>query len=214
MPARSSQSVADIPTVAFLYTNNYLPSPSRFTPSRPAFYPPSSAINQRVSLVRADITTLAVDAIVNAANNTLCGGGGVDGAIHAAAGRDLLQECIASYPDGCSTGSAVITGGHNLLARHVIHAVGPIYQSQAASEPLLRSCYRSSLDVAVRNGCSSIAFSGISTGIYGYPSDKAAHVACDMVRSYLQGDTEGRIRLVVFVTFLEKDVQAYRTILP
>ncbi|KAL7795151.1 hypothetical protein V8C37DRAFT_45374 [Trichoderma ceciliae] len=214
MPSRTLQSLADIPTISRLYATNRLGPPSPTSPARPCYYAPSEAVNQRVSLVREDITTLPVDAIVNAANSSLRGGGGVDGAIHSAAGRGLFRECISAYPDGCDTGDAVITGGHNLLAKHVIHTVGPIYQSQAVSEPLLRSCYRSSLDVAAGNGCSSIAFSGVSTGIYGYPSDKAAHVACDTVRKYLDQDTAGRIQRVVFVTFLDKDVNAYNAILP
>ncbi|RFU76814.1 hypothetical protein TARUN_5400 [Trichoderma arundinaceum] len=214
MPSRSLQSVADIPTISRLYASRRLPTPSPSSPARPSYYQPSAAINQRVSLIRADITSLPVDAIVNAAKNSLRGGGGVDGAIHSAAGLGLVRECIASYPDGCSTGSAVITGGHKLPARHVIHTVGPIYQTQAVSEPLLRSCYQSSLSLAASNGLTSIAFSGVSTGIYGYPSDKAAHVACDVVRNYLEQDTTGQIQRVVFVTFLDKEVNAYNAILP
>lgn len=212
MPSRSLQSTADIPTIARLYATNRLSSTS--SASRQPRHPPSSAINARVSLLRADITTLPVDAIVNAANSSLRGGGGVDGAIHAAAGRGLVRECVSIYPQGCATGDAVITSGHNLPAKRVIHTVGPIYQDPAASEPLLRSCYRSSLALAADSGCESVAFSGISTGVYGYPSDKAAHVACDTVRRFLDEDVEGKIKRVIFVTFLDRDVDAYNGILP
>ncbi|KAL7944313.1 hypothetical protein V8C42DRAFT_358495 [Trichoderma barbatum] len=210
MPSRTIRNVADIPTIARLYAASHLP-----TPARPPHHPPSASLNRRISLLRADITALPVDAIVNAANNSLRGGGGVDGAIHSAAGRALVAECLARYPDGCDTGSAVITAGHKLPAKHVIHTVGPVYRSQAVSEPLLRSCYRSSLDVALENDCASVAFSGISTGIYGYPSDKAAHVACSTVRQYLEEvDVDGKIERVIFVTFLDKDVNAYNAVLP
>ncbi|KAL7937375.1 hypothetical protein V8C35DRAFT_292351 [Trichoderma chlorosporum] len=212
MPSRVLRSVADIPTIPRLYAAGRLSPPSS---ASPALRQPSPSINRRISLLRADITVLPVDAIVNAAKNSLRGGGGVDGAIHSAAGRALVAECLALYPDGCDTGDAVITAGHKLPAKHVIHTVGPVYQSQAASEPLLKSCYESCLDVAVENGCATIAFSGISTGIYGYPSDKAAHVACRTVRDFLEeGDDEGKIERVIFVTFLDKDVNAYDAVLP
>ncbi|KAL7822627.1 hypothetical protein V8C26DRAFT_251624 [Trichoderma gracile] len=211
MPSRVVPSADNLPTLSSLYRSGHLPSDLPTAPLRK----PSQDLNRRVSLVRADITTLAVDAIVNAANNSLRGGGGVDGAIHRAAGRGLVHECRTRYPDGCDTGDAVITAGHNLPARNVIHTVGPIYEGEAASEPLLRSCYRACLRTAVENDCATIAFSGISTGVYGYPADEAAHVACSEVRDFLERqDTEGKIQRVIFVTFLDKDVNAYNSILP
>ncbi|KAL7902635.1 hypothetical protein HDV64DRAFT_274995 [Trichoderma sp. TUCIM 5745] len=209
----SPNSAQDIPTINHLYsTGRLLPPSGQYAP--PHEITPNEAINDRVCLVRADLTTLPVDAIVNAANTSLRGGGGVDGAIHAAAGSELVRECIAKYPDGCDTGQAVITGGYNLPAKHVIHTVGPIYSSPRVSQPLLQSCYRESLRVAEENGCSSIAFSAISTGIYGYPSKLACLAACDAVRTYLEQDTTNQIQKVVFVTFLDKDVNAYNKILP
>ncbi|PTB67598.1 A1pp-domain-containing protein [Trichoderma citrinoviride] len=214
MPSRTVRTIADVPPIGDLYRAGRLPLPSDSSSSSP-FHKPSQDINRRVSLLRTDITALAVDAIVNAAKNSLRGGGGVDGAIHAAAGPGLVRECIARYPDGCETGDAVITAGHGLPARNVIHTVGPVYRGQAASEPLLRSCYQACLRVAVDNGCATVAFSGISTGVYGYPSDKAAHVACGVVRDFLERqDAEGKIQRVIFVTFLDKDVNAYNSILP
>lgn len=212
MPSRTVRNVADLPTLSSLYSSgDLLPTNSPSAPLRK----PSQEINRRVSLVRTDITTIAADAIVNAAKNSLRGGGGVDGVIHAAAGPGLVRECVARYPAGCDTGDAVITAGHNLAARHVIHTVGPVYKSQAASEPLLRSCYEACLRTAVENDCASIAFCGISTGIYGYPADKAAQVACSVVRDYLERqDAEGKIQRVIFVTFLDKDVNAYNAAMP
>ncbi|KAM0257871.1 hypothetical protein ACHAQJ_004175 [Trichoderma viride] len=195
MPSRPVQSIDDIPTITHLYATNRLTPVSMSTPFCNPVFPASAEVNDRVSLIRADITTLPVDAIVNAAKNSLRGGAG-------------------TYPNGCETGQAVITGGHNLSARHVVHTVGPIFQDDATSAPVLRNCYLNSLKVAADNGCSSIAFSGISTGIYGYPSSRAAQVACDAVREYLDLDTTNQIQRVVFVTFLEKDVNAYNAVLP
>src|SRR5688500_8891892 len=130
----------------------------------------------RMVVVQADITTQEVDAIVNAANERLRGGGGVDGAIHRAAGPQLLEECIRI--GGCPTGEARITRGYQLPARHVIHTVGPVWQGGSEGEPaLLASCYRKSLELAAANGARTIAFPGISTGVYGYPLEAATRLA-------------------------------------
>lgn len=152
----------------------------------------------RIEVVEGDITTLQVDAIVNAANTSLLGGGGVDGAIHRAAGPGLLEECRRI--GGCPTGEARITGGHRLPARHVIHTVGPVWRGGAAGEDeLLASCYRSSLELAVRNGSRSVAFPAISTGAYGFPVDRAARIAVREVRAFLErSHLPGRVLLVCF----------------
>src|SRR3954453_355293 len=153
----------------------------------------------------ADITTLPLDAIVNAANRSLLGGGGVDGAIHRAAGPELLAECRTL--GGCETGSAKITRGYRLPAKHVIHAVGPVWQGGGANEDeLLASCYRTALDLAAANQLASIAFPAISTGIYAFPADRAARIAIGTVASRLSAAPR-TINRVVFCCFSEQSAQ-------
>lgn len=203
-----TKSLAQIPTLTRLYELGSLKPASAAPVSEP-----SSSTNDRVGLIRGDITKLSLDAIVNAANNSLLGGGGVDGAIHRAAGPSLVAECRTL--DGCATGQAKMTSGYELPAKHVIHTVGPIYfrAGPQRSEELLTSCYETSLTVAAEKGLESVAFSGISTGVYGYPSRDAAEVACRTVRKFLDEDG-GKVKRVVFVTFEEKDVNAYNEMLP
>ena len=175
---------------------------------------PSQSFNDRIGVFRGDITTLEVDAIVNAANKSLLGGGGVDGAIHNAAGDELYDECKTL--GGCETGSAKITGAYLLPSKKIIHAVGPVYHYDEAeeAEEKLASCYTTSLKLAVENDCKSIAFSALSTGIYGYPSDKAAPVAIKAVKEFLEGDDGDKLDNIIFTTFVQKDVNAYNKWLP
>ena len=160
----------------------------------------------RIELVQGDITRQDVDAIVNAANTSLLGGGGVDGAIHGAGGPAILAECRKI--GGCPTGEAVITTGGDLPARHVIHTVGPVWHGGKSNEAeLLASAYRRSLEVADANGLKTVAFPSISTGAYGYPIERAAKVALTAVAEHLAGDTS--VEVVRFVLFTARDLDVY-----
>jgi O-acetyl-ADP-ribose deacetylase (regulator of RNase III) len=165
-----------------------------------------SRILEKMRVVRGDITRLSVDAIVNAANRSLLGGGGVDGAIHRAAGPELLAECRSL--GGCPTGEARITRGYRLAARHVIHTVGPVYRGTAEDAALLSACYRNSLALAVTHRLSTIAFPAISCGVYGYPIEKACKIAIDTTCEFLKENPT--IQQVSFVLFSERNEAIYR----
>ena len=165
---------------------------------------------KRVELIKGDITSLDVDAIVNAANNSLLGGGGVDGAIHEAAGPDLLLEC--KRLNGCETGHAKITDGFRLKAKHIIHTVGPVWYGGYRDEhSLLASCYQSSLAIAKEKKIKTLAFPGISTGAYGFPKDLAALIAVNETKRFL---TKNRYpEKVIFVTYGDDSYETYRKLL-
>jgi O-acetyl-ADP-ribose deacetylase (regulator of RNase III) len=163
---------------------------------------------KRIEIIQGDITKMQVDTIVNAANSSLLGGGGVDGAIHRAGGSAILEECkqIRAKQDGCPTGEAVITGAGKLSAKFVIHTVGPVWNGGQRNEPQkLANCYRNSLLLAVENGCKTIAFPNISTGVYGYPKEEAATIAFQAVADFLSGNNT--LEKVIFVCFDEENYE-------
>lgn len=171
---------------------------------------PAIMISNRIRLIKGDITMQPVDAIVNAANESLLGGGGVDGAIHRAAGPDLMEECKTL--GGCPTGQAKITKGYSLPAKYVIHTVGPIFRKDPVKAiGLLKNCYLSSLDLAVDYACKTVAFPNISTGVYGYPKEEAAMVAISAVREYLKKDSH--LDMVFFVSHDEENYHIYTRLL-
>jgi O-acetyl-ADP-ribose deacetylase (regulator of RNase III) len=200
----------DIKTIAQLYQSGVLkgvaPKKRRWDPN-PDFL-------ERISLYQGDITTLGVDSIVNAANRSLLGGGGVDGAIHAAAGPKLLEEC--RLLNGCLTGEAKITRGYDLPALHIIHAVGPVYSSGEKAERAkqLASAYRTSLAVAVENSIRHVAFPSISTGIYSYPVPAATRIALNEVRTFLESEHGNELERVLFVVWSNQDKNVYESLIP
>ncbi|KAF8440308.1 A1pp-domain-containing protein [Boletus edulis BED1] len=202
----------EIPTIGALYRSTVLRAPQ---PQSLRYYQPRINTLNQVSLYKGDITKLEVDAIVNAANSTLLGKPrGIDGAIHRAAGPSLLEECQTL--NGCKTGDAKITGGYDLPAKHVIHTVGPVYSTDHAThcENLLESCYKMSLHMAVANGCETIAFPCISTGVYGYPIRDATNVALKTVRETLEKEDGEKLKRVVFVVFNDRDRATYEQLIP
>lgn len=207
----SIMPLAEIPTLTLLYKLRRLVH----VVSAPGAKP-SKTLNDIVCHIHHDLTKLEVDCIVNAANRALLGGGGIDGAIHRAAGRELLNECHGL--GGCPTGDAKITGGYKLPCKKVIHTVGPVYpieldHGKDVPEQMLRSCYWRSLAVAMQNGMKSIAFSCISTGVYGYPCMDAAEIAIKTVKDFL-GQYPTTLEKVIFCTFEKKDERAYENLLP
>lgn len=167
-------------------------------------------MDNRIKIIQGDITTIAVDAIVNAANNSLLGGGGVDGAIHRAAGPLLLEECRTL--NGCETGEAKITKGYNLKTKFVIHTVGPVWRGGIHNEEeLLKNCYKNCLNLAKENHCKTIAFPNISTGVYRFPKEKAAEIAMQTVNEFLINDKS--LEKVIFVCFDQENLSLYLELL-
>ncbi|KAH8112631.1 A1pp-domain-containing protein [Phellopilus nigrolimitatus] len=202
----SKITLSRIATLRQLYTSGVLALLKAGASPR---YAPADALLDRVSLIQGDITKLEVDAIVNAARASLRGGGGVDGAIHRAAGKSLVKECETL--NGCATGDAKITKGYNLPAKHVIHTVGPVYSARSADENAsqLASCYRRSLSIAVDNSLTSIAFPSISTGVYGYPVGDATAIALQETRRFLDSEKGSKLNRVVFTVFSDEDRSVY-----
>ncbi|KAG0665888.1 hypothetical protein C6P46_005982 [Rhodotorula mucilaginosa] len=204
-------TVDQLQTIKEMYDNRKL-----FGYSDPAdiLAPYKAELLDKLILWQGDLTKLRVDCIVNAANKSLLGGGGVDGAIHLAAGPELLSACRKLK--GAETGETKLTRGYRLPASHIAHTVGPVFarSKKAESEKLLRSCYRTTLDLCVENGLRTVAFSGISTGVYGYPLIPAAEVACEEVRKYLEGENGSKIDKVIFCVFRQMDLNSYLEVIP
>lgn len=216
MPRSPVFPLQGIPDLTHLYKLGHLTPASTDEPQ----LKPSTKFNNIISLIRRDITSLRVSAIVNAANRSLRGGGGVDGAIHARAGPDLLRECKTL--GGCETGSAKITDAYDLAADKVIHAVGPMYATEMRKHvdrpaELLRECYETALKLAVDHKCKTIAFPCISTGVYGYPSRLAACEVLRFVRGWLERNEDsgfGGVERIIFCCFERKDENAYEEMMP
>lgn len=161
----------------------------------------------KIEIIKGDITKLRVDAIVNAANKTLLGGGGVDGAIHRAAGRELFEECKTL--NGCETGQSKITKGYNLPSKFIIHTVGPVWRGgKNNEEELLKSCYLTSLNLAIKNNIKTIAYPAISCGIYGFPIEKAAKIAFETVKKFISQND--RIEKIIFIDINDKVINEYK----
>lgn len=199
-----------IQTIGQLYQSKVLQAAA----AENVHYKPNSTLLGRVCLFQGDITRLGLDSIVNAANKSLLGGGGVDGAIHAAAGPKLVDECRGL--NGCLTGQSKITRGYDLPAAHVIHTVGPIYSSGSEEESaeLLASCYRTSLQLAVDHSLRHIAFPSISTGIYGYPIEDATRIALDEVRRFCESEVGDKLDRIIFVVWSNRDKGVYESLIP
>ncbi|KAJ3781994.1 hypothetical protein GGU10DRAFT_364988 [Lentinula aff. detonsa] len=212
IPMNRIVKLSDIRTIADLYKSSVLKAPA----IGQAKFKPNNAFLDRVSLFQGDITELQVDSIVNAANKSLLGGGGVDGAIHAAAGRELLKEC--STLKGCDTGFSKITGAYKLPSKHIIHTVGPVYSASFADIKArqLESCYQTSIDLAVERSLRHIAFPSISTGVYGYPIEDATHIALNVVRKHFESERQSDFKLdrAIFVVWSDKDKSVYESLIP
>ncbi|KAF8737597.1 hypothetical protein AX14_012596 [Amanita brunnescens Koide BX004] len=201
-------AVDQIPTLAHLYKNAVLRATTSIK------YKGNPSLLDKISLHIGDITRLQVDTIVNAANKSLLGGGGVDGAIHKAAGPGLLSECRRL--NGCATGQAKITRGYDLPASHVIHTVGPVYNTTKKDEcaELLASCYRSSLQLASEHEQRHIAFPAISTGVYGYPIVDATRIALSEARKFSESEAGAKLDKIIFVVWGENDNEVYKALIP
>ncbi|KAL7410642.1 hypothetical protein BDY24DRAFT_354581 [Mrakia frigida] len=200
----------DVPTIHDLYKDGSLDSEDP-----PAVvHPVNAALLDKISIVKGDITEFAVDVIVNAANSSLLGGGGVDGAIHSAAGPGLKKECRTL--NGAETGETKMTDAYDLPCKRIAHTVGPIFSfdNRDKSERLLRSCYQGCLELTVQEGLKTIAFCSISTGVYGYPIGPATRVALDTVREFLATDRGSTLERVIFIVFSQKDLSVYYNLLP